>query len=82
MRDRERKRLIKEELDKQLNEKNSRRRAEVEERRMYENLQDQHVKLLEEKEIEKAAELKKRIIQEKLNRDKQLQDEKNRRRVE
>ena len=40
MRDKERKRLIKEELDKQLTEKNSRRRAEVEERRMYENLQD------------------------------------------
>ena len=76
MRDRERKRLIKEELDKQLNEKNSRKRAEVEERRMYENLQEQHVKLLEEKEIEKAAEIKKRIIQEKMSRDKQLQDEK------
>jgi hypothetical protein len=61
LRDRERKRLIKEELDKQLKEKNSRKRAEVEERRMYENLQDQHVKLLDEKEIEKAAEFKKRI---------------------
>lgn len=76
MRDRERKRLIKEELDKQMNEKNSRRRAEVEERRMYENLQEQHVKLLEEKEVEKAAELKKRIMQEKQLRDKQLNDEK------
>jgi hypothetical protein len=82
MRDRERKRLIKEELDKQLNEKYSRKRAEVEERRLYENLQDQHVKLLEEKEVEKATELKRRILQEKVSRDKQLQDEKVRKRVE
>lgn len=82
MRDRERKRLIKEELDKQLKEKNSRKRAEVEERRVYEGLQEQHVKLLEEKEVEKAAELKKRIMQEKLSRDKQLLEEKIRRKQE
>ena len=49
---------------------------------MYENLQDQHVKLLEEKEVEKAAALKARIMQEKLSRDKQLLDEKARRRQE
>jgi len=82
LRDKERKRLIKEELDKQLKEKNSRKKAEVEERRLYENLQEQHVKLLEEKEVEKAAELKNRIIQEKLSRDKQLLEEKVRRKVE
>lgn len=40
LRDRERKRLIKEELDKQLKEKNSRKKAEVEEKLMYENLQE------------------------------------------
>jgi hypothetical protein len=62
-----------------LQEKNSRKRAEVEERRMYENLQDHHVKLLEEKEIEKAAALKARIMQEKLSRDKQLLEEKQKR---
>lgn len=82
LRDKERKRLIKEELDKQLNEKNSRKRAEVEERRMYENLQEQHVKLLEEKEVEKAAEIKKKIINEKLQRDKQLQSEKVKKKIE
>lgn len=49
---------------------------------MYENLQDQHVRLLEEKEIEKAAALKARIMQEKVSRDKQLVDEKQRRRHE
>lgn len=82
LRDRERKRLIKEELDKQLKEKSSRKRAEIDERRVYENLQDQHVKLLEEKEVEKAADLKKRIMQEKLSRDKQLLEEKIRRKQE
>lgn len=49
---------------------------------MYENLQDQHVRLLEEKEIEKAAELKARIMQEKVSRDKQLVDEKQKRRYD
>jgi hypothetical protein len=49
---------------------------------MYENLQDQHVRLLEEKEIEKAAALKARIMQEKVSRDKQLVDEKQKRRHE
>ena len=82
MRDRERKRLIKEELDKQLKEKMSRKNAEVSEARMYEQLQDQHVKLLDEKEVEKTAEQKKKILQEKASRDKQLQEEKQRRRVE
>jgi len=36
---------------------------------MYDNLQEQHVKLLDEKEIEKAAELRKRIVMEKQSRD-------------
>lgn len=47
---------------------------------MYEDLQDQHVRLLEEKEIEKAAALKARIMHEKRLRDKQLVDEKQKRR--
>ena len=49
---------------------------------MYENLQDQHVRLLEEKEIEKAAALKVRIMQEKVSRDKQLVDEKQKKRYD
>lgn len=49
---------------------------------MYENLQDQHVRLLEEKEIEKAAALKARIMQEKVSRDKQLVDEKQKKRYD
>jgi hypothetical protein len=53
LRDKERKRLIRQELEKQLNEKRSRKSREIEEGKMYEKLQDQHIKLLEEREIEK-----------------------------
>jgi hypothetical protein len=72
MRDKERKRLIKEELDKQLNEKRHRRGKESEEGKMYENLQEQHVKLLEDREVEKQREMKSKIMMEKESRDKQL----------
>lgn len=82
LRDKERKRLIKQELDKQLQEKNNRKKAEFDEKRQYEDLQEQHVKLLDEKENEKAAEVKRRIMQEKASRDKQLQEEKLRRKQE
>jgi hypothetical protein len=40
-------------LEKQLHEKKYRKVREVEEAKMYEQLQEQHVKLLEEREIEK-----------------------------
>jgi hypothetical protein len=39
LRDKERKRLIKQELDKQLNEKKGRKIVEVEENKMYEELE-------------------------------------------
>jgi hypothetical protein len=45
--------LIREELEKQLHEKKSRKQREFEEGKMYEKLQEQHIKLLEEREIEK-----------------------------
>lgn len=54
LRDKERKRLIKEELDKQLKEKKYKKTRDTEETKMYENLQDQHVKLLESREVEKT----------------------------
>lgn len=54
LRDKERKRLIKEELDKQLKEKKYKKSRDTEETKMYENLQDQHVKLLESREVEKT----------------------------
>lgn len=47
LRDKERKRLIREELDNQLKEKKNRAEMDVKEDRMYENLQEQHLKLLE-----------------------------------
>lgn len=47
LRDKERKRLIREELDNQLKEKKSKNQEDVKEDRMYENLQEQHLKLLE-----------------------------------
>lgn len=62
LRDKERKRLIREELEKQLNEKQGRKYREVEENKMYEKLQDQHVKLLEDREVEKHREMKRKIM--------------------
>jgi len=50
LREAERKRLIKAELDKQLGEKGSRKMREKEEDKMYEGLQKQHVDLLEKRE--------------------------------
>lgn len=49
---------------------------------MYESLQEQHVKLLENREFEKAKEIKKKIMLEKESRDKQLIEEKTRKKVE
>ena len=46
MREQERRRLIKQELDRQVMEKETRKKDEVLERRMYEKLQEEHVKLL------------------------------------
>lgn len=53
LREQERRRLIREELDKQLQEKKKRETEEKEERRMYEYLQNEHVKLLGAREQEK-----------------------------
>jgi hypothetical protein len=49
---------------------------------MYEELQQQHIKLLENREYEKAREIKTKIMMEKQSRDKQLQEEKSRKKVE
>ena len=53
MREQERRRLIRTELDKQMNEKKQRENDEMSERRRYEALQDEHVKLLGQRESEK-----------------------------
>ena len=49
---------------------------------MYENLQEQHLKLLEQREREKNDEIKRKIGAEKASRDKQLKEEKTRKRHE
>lgn len=49
---------------------------------MYEQLQDEHVKLLGQREVEKAHAVREKIMQEKESRDKQLKEEKIRKRKE
>jgi hypothetical protein len=49
---------------------------------MYEKLQEEHVKLLGQREVEKAAAQKEKIRLEKESRDKQLYDEKTRHKQE
>lgn len=70
MREKERKRLIKEELDRQLREKRDRKDREKNQDRMYEELQEKHLLLLDEKEREKQIEIKNKINAEKNSRDK------------
>ena len=50
MREQERRKLIRGELDKQLHEKKEREARELEERRAYEALQTEHVALLGRRE--------------------------------
>lgn len=55
LREQERRRLIRDELDKQMAEKQDRENTEMKERRMYEALQEEHVKLLGQREQDKMA---------------------------
>lgn len=82
MRERERRRLIRSELDRQIMEKENKKQDEQNEKRMYEKMQDEHVKLLGEREVEKKAAHAEKIRLEKESRDRQFQDEKNRRKRE
>ena len=50
LREQERRRLIRNELDKQMEEKKNREDGELNERRMYETLQEEHVRLLGKRE--------------------------------
>lgn len=65
-----------------MNEKKLKVQEDVKEDRMYENLQDQHLKLLEQREREKMEEIRRKIGAEKNSRDKQLKEEKHRKRHE
>ena len=81
LREQERKCLIKEELDRQVKEKNKRKKREVAEDKEYEELQKQHLTLLEQKEKERMRETQQKIENEKKSRDQQLQEEKLRKRL-
>lgn len=69
LRDAERKRLIREELDRQINSKKDRNNYEQDENKAYDDMAEEHAKLLEQREIEKADATKKKIMNDKACRD-------------
>ena len=76
MRDRDRKRLIKEELDKQMTEKARRKKAEDDERRKYEEMQQNHINYLNDRERDLQEEMRRKMQLEKENRAMQIELEK------
>lgn len=82
LKEQERRRLIKAELDRQIKDKHNREANENDEKRMYESLMVEHVKLLGQREQEKLDQQKAKIEQEKMSRDKQLKEEKYRKKVD
>lgn len=82
LREAERKRLIKDELDRQIMAKKERNLGEKQENRMYDEMHEEHGKLLEQREKEKANAVKEKIMNDKASRDQQLRDEKRRRKQE
>jgi hypothetical protein len=81
LREQERKRLIKDELDRQVREKNKRKKREQQEDSEYEKIQKQHIELLNQKEKERMRDTQQKILNEKESRDHQLQEEKLRKRL-
>jgi Fe-S cluster biosynthesis and repair protein YggX len=82
MREQERRRLMRQELDKQLIEKANRKQQDREEEDVYVKLQQEHVKLLGMRETEKRDMARIKTQQEKESRDRQLMEEKRKRRVD
>ena len=76
LRDRDRKRLIKEELDRQLAEKGNRKKAEEEEKRKYEEMQKNHINYLNDREQDHKDEMRRKTNLEKENREIQIAFEK------
>lgn len=72
MRDAERKRLIRDELDKQIRAKKYRADEEKNEATLYDQMQEEHGKLLEQREIDKANAVHEKIMNDKSQRDQQL----------
>jgi len=81
MREAERKRLIKDELDRQVREKNLRKRKEKHEDELYDELQKKHLELLQEKEVERDVATRAKAEREKASRDEQLKQEKRRKKA-
>jgi hypothetical protein len=81
LREKERKRLIKEELDRQVRAKNARKRKEKQEDHLYDELQQKHLEFLDEKEQERVTESRMKAQREKMSRDQQLKEEKRRKRA-
>lgn len=69
LREAERKRLIKEELDRQVAAKKQRKENLDKENNLYHEMYDEHGKLLEEREKEKQNMVKQKIMEDKASRD-------------
>jgi hypothetical protein len=82
LKDLELKRRTKEDLDNQIRQKLNRIRDEQLNNREYDQIQYSHTSYLNEVERQKQAEIKNKILNEKENRDKQMKDEKMRKRIE
>jgi len=82
LKDLEIRKRIREDLDNQIRQKLKRNYEEVQKNREYDNIVMQHCDFLEDLEKKRIQENKDRVMREKANRDKQLQDEKFRKRVE
>ena len=76
IREKERKRLIKEELDRQINDKQAQKAAYHEECMQYDKMQEEHVALLGARETAKLKEYQAKVQAEKESRDRQLKIEK------
>lgn len=76
----ENKMKLKRELDRQLNDKNRKKLSEQEEERLYDEAQKRNIEMMELKEKERDLMYKEKVMQEKLLRDKQLAEEKHRKR--
>lgn len=82
LRDAERKRLIREELDKQIDSKKVKAVNESDENRAYDEMAQEHGKLLEQREKDKANAVKEKIMNDKACRDQQMQQDRRRKRTE
>jgi len=82
MRESERRRLIRAELDDQVKAKKTRESDLRDEQAMYDRLMEEHVKLLGHRETEKKRQQYEKIMAEKDSRDRQLNEEKRKRKNE